>query len=72
MSVTTADLADQILDKTRAGGFLLCPDCGAEYSASTGDYWNLPADYVFTCANDHAKIDMILATKSTSYKVVKQ
>jgi hypothetical protein len=35
----------------QAYGFLYCDVCGQECSADAGDYWNLPADYVFAC--DH-------------------
>jgi hypothetical protein len=63
------DLADSILDKKRAGEFMFCPSCGGEYSASSGDYWNLPEDYVFKCGE--CKNEMQLATKSTVYNIIK-
>lgn len=46
--VTVADLKDKY-----EGGhvFLFCDVCGAEYSATKGDYWNHRSDHVFTC--DH-------------------
>ena len=46
---TKKDLCDHIFNKDRAEEFLYCPMCGNEYSASSGDYWNLPDDYVFKC-----------------------
>jgi len=43
--VTVADLRDHYEGRV----FLVCPTCFAEYSAHKGDYWNLPAEHVFTC-----------------------
>ena len=47
--VTVADLKDKYNEGGRV--FLFCDVCGAEYSATKGDYWNHPSDHVFTC--DH-------------------
>lgn len=63
------DLADSILNKERAGEFMYCPNCGSEYSASSGDYWNLPDDYIFKCGE--CKVEMQLATKKTVYNIIK-
>jgi hypothetical protein len=58
--ITVADLTDQIgLKGTRP--FLYCQVCREVYSANKGDYWNTPADHVFTCCDQ----PMILATKKT-------
>lgn len=59
---TVGDLADQILDRSRAGEILYNPETGEEYSANAGDYWNLPDDHEFT--------GFILVTKETTYKEV--
>lgn len=56
------DLADHILDKTRAGEFLYNPETGEEYSGNKGDYWDSPDDHEFT--------GFILVTKTTVYKEV--
>lgn len=63
------DLADGILNKERADEFLYCPNCGVEYSASSGDYWHLSDDYVFKCGE--CKGEMQLATKETVYHIIK-
>ena len=47
------DLSDLVLNKNRAGEYLYCSNCGGEYSASSGDYWNLADDYVFVCSCGH-------------------
>ena len=67
MSVTVSDLRD-----APANAFLYCPDCGAEYSATHGDYsfWMTPDD-VFTCQNDeHGQLPMVLATKRAVVELV--
>ena len=45
------------------GVFTRCGYCGAEYSASEGDYFMLPDDKVLTCdgAGSHRKQEMVLA-----------
>jgi hypothetical protein len=66
--VTVADLKPG-----QAYGFLYCDVCGQECSADTGDYWNLPSDYVFTCGHggeessypDHAETNMRLVRRET-------
>lgn len=65
--VTKKDLSDQILNKKRVSEFLYCDLCGAEYSANSGDYWNLPDDYVFKCCDE----PMMLATKNIHYNILK-
>jgi hypothetical protein len=69
------DLADLVLDKQREGEFLYCPACGGEYSASSGDYWNLPDDYnlfcgSWTCAGKYNCL--ILARHNNRIEVIKQ
>ncbi len=46
------------------GVFSRCPYCGAEFSASAGDYWNMPKDEALTCngAGSHPTTEMVLAT----------
>jgi hypothetical protein len=39
---------------------LYCTNCGAQYSAHAGDYWNLSPDHAFYCECNHKP--MILAT----------
>ena len=46
--VTVGDLRDQI-NQIGPRSILYCQVCGAEYSASAGDYWAASKDYVFTC-----------------------
>ena len=43
--------------------FMRCGYCGAEYSASEGDYFMLPDDKVLTCdgAGSHPEKEMVLA-----------
>ena len=40
------------------GTVMYCPICGAEYSATAGDYWNRPDDYEFKCCGE----TMVLGT----------
>jgi hypothetical protein len=63
--VTVADLKPG-----QAYGFFYCDVCGQECSADAGDYWNLPADYVFTCGHggeypDHGETPMRLVRRET-------
>ena len=65
--VTKKDLSDQILNKKRVNEFLSCSICGAEYFANSGDYWNLPDDYIFKCCKE----PMRLAVKHTEISILK-
>ena len=48
--VRVKDLKDElVMSKERTGWFLYCTQCGAEYSAHSGDYWNRAPDYEFIC-----------------------
>ena len=64
--VQVKDLPD-LMDKSRASEFLYCTVCGAENSASKGDYFMLPENHVFKCCNE----PMILAVKHTTIVGVK-
>jgi hypothetical protein len=44
--------------------FLSCGECGAEYSANSGDYFNYPHEYVFMCCSE----PMVLMTKRVVYE----
>ena len=46
------------LDSAPANAFLYCPDCGARYSATPGDYWQSPADHAFTCEHGEDPQDL--------------
>jgi hypothetical protein len=59
------DLKDQIGTKGPRP-LLYCEVCGAENSASKGDYWNCRPDYVFTCCGE----PMTLVVKRTVYQEV--
>lgn len=63
--VRKADLENQIgaLD-TRS--ILYCTCCGAENSANSGDYWNLPESYLFRCCGK----PMVRVVKRTVYEEV--
>jgi len=63
MSVTKSDLKPG-----QKHGFLHCPDCDAEYSADSGDYWYLEDEYVFTC---ECGADMILARRECKLVVLR-
>lgn len=69
--VYVSDLADQILDKSRSGEYLLCPECSNEASANKGDYWNLEDDQKLRCASEHELIDMVLVTSQKVITVLK-
>lgn len=59
-TVTVADLPE-LTGTVRTGPdpFLLCEVCFEQSSANAGDYWDWPADRVFT----HCKKPMRLVTK---------
>ncbi len=42
---------------------MFCLTCGAEYSANSGDYFNVPDNHTFQCCNR----DLQLTTKSVVY-----
>jgi len=65
--VRKKDLSDQILNKKRVSEFLFCSICGAEYSANSGDYWNLSDNYIFNCCDE----SMQLAVKHTEISILK-
>ena len=46
--VKIKDLKDQISTKN-VRDVLWCPECGNEYSANAGDYWNCKADKELIC-----------------------
>jgi len=61
--VQMSDLKDEVFgSKERTGRFLYCTQCGAEYSAHSGDYWYLALDHKFIC---HCGEPLILAIKHT-------
>lgn len=35
--------------KQRAGEFMFCLECGAEWGGTRGDFWDFADDYVFVC-----------------------
>jgi len=64
MRAIKKNMKDQIL--TSDNKILHCPVCDAEYSGNSGDYWNLPDDHVFCCAE--CEIEMELVEKHTYYQ----
>jgi len=44
------NLKDQIL--TDDNTIMYCSVCGAENSANSGDYWNVPDDHKFICCDE--------------------
>jgi hypothetical protein len=64
------------LDNAPSGAFLYCPDCGAQYSATPGDYWYLAPEDTFPCdhgglATDYRPtVEMILATRRVEIRPV--
>lgn len=66
MAVTRKDL----LRSDYPGTFLLCPDCGDEYSATYGDYFFMPDDQVFLCGD--CDRGMILAERITTINIIKE
>jgi len=63
--VRVKDLKDQI-GTARPRPLLLCRECGAEYSANAGDYWDSPDEHVFECCGE----PMELVTRRTVYEPV--
>jgi hypothetical protein len=49
MPITVKDLPDLIGNDQHPVPFLYCDLCGEHNSADAGDYWDVPADQVFTC-----------------------
>jgi hypothetical protein len=50
--ITVNDLPEVALDRKGHQVFLYCPECGAEYSATAGDYFWMPKGEAFYCTND--------------------
>lgn len=65
MLAKKSNLKDGILDKSW-NALMLCNICGAEYSANSGDYWNVADDYVFECCDEI----MELVEKNTVYNSI--
>ena len=67
--VTVADLQDQTGASATPGphSILYCQECGSEYSANKGDYWNHPSNYPFYCCG----LSMLLVQKKVIYSEVK-
>lgn len=47
---------------------LYCAECGADYSANPGDYWNTPESHIFECCGE----PLILAFKRSMIVPVEQ
>ena len=63
--ITVNDLKPLNLKK---GEFLYCRVCGTKYSATKGDYFLFPTDYVFTCCDT----PMVLAKENIMIEVIKE
>ena len=63
--VLKKDLKDQIT--TGGNEFLKCFECECEYSANSGDYWDLADDHQFKCECGNA---MDLCTKTVKYNKI--
>jgi len=59
------NLQDQILTDDNA--IAVCPNCGSEYSANKGDYWDCKPSDAITCCDD---IICELVTKHTVFKPI--
>lgn len=57
--VTVADLKDHYEGHV----FLYCETCFGEYSATKGDYWDMPEEEAFTC--DHCGTNLRLVRRET-------
>lgn len=60
------NLRDGIIIKEWAGVIMYCPNCFQEFSANSGDYWNVPENYVFK----HCNLTMLLGYKKTVYEPI--
>lgn len=47
--VKKKDLKDSIIYPEYANLVLYCDACESEYSANSGDYWNLDDEHIFKC-----------------------
>ena len=61
--VTVENLSNQI-GTTGPRSILYCPSCGAQFSANSGDYWNLPSGHVFK----HCRRNMWLGYMVTTFE----
>ena len=66
MSVRVHDLPDQIGSR-QPREVLWCSECGAEFSAHSGDYWDVASDHIFT----HCEVNMKLVIPYHGHKVVR-
>lgn len=57
MKASKRNMRDQILTNDRK--ILHCPNCGAEYSGNSGDYWYLPDEYIFTCQDCLTEMELV-------------
>jgi hypothetical protein len=64
--ITVGDLQNQS-NTVGPHSILYCCECGGEYSANAGDYWNAIPETVMTCCDE----PMCLVTKRTVYEPVK-
>ena len=66
MRAVKRNMRDQILTSDRK--ILRCPSCGAEYSGNSGDYWDLPNDFVVKC--EDCDVEMKLIDKVVTVKYI--
>ena len=46
---------------------LHCPACDGEWSGHAGDYWDLPDDHVFVCADCEIELELVVKRTSVEY-----
>lgn len=67
MKAIKKNLKDQIL--TNDDHILYCPECNSEWSGNSGDYFNVPDDYVFIC--NACKCELKLVRKKVTIKYIR-
>lgn len=66
MRAVKSNMKDGILDNNHR--ILHCPNCDAEYSGNSGDYFMLPEDYVFHCEDCEVEMELVNKVTVVSYK----
>jgi len=54
MKAIKKNLSDEVLNPT--GRFMFCSECGSEYSANKGDYFQYSEDFEFKCCGKTMEI----------------
>jgi len=59
MKAVMSNLRDQI-EMTGPRPVMHCSECGSDWSAHRGDYWQYNDDYVFTCTECNTELEILV------------